>query len=64
MFNNLAIYKLVDFNFVVYNMSHFALYTFSSGTNQQKKELIVMAVRSVSGDTLPGNQTIIPSAQK
>jgi hypothetical protein len=37
---------------------------FASGTNRQKKELFVMAVGSESGDTLPGNLTIIPSAQK
>jgi len=35
-----------------------------TGTNQQGKELFVMAVRSASGDTLPGNLTIIPSGQK
>jgi hypothetical protein len=35
-----------------------------SGTNRQKKELFVMTVHSASGDTLPGNLTIIPSAQK
>ncbi len=34
------------------------------GTNRQGKELFVMAVRSASGDTLPGNMTIIPSGQK
>ena len=34
------------------------------GTNRQGKELFVMAVRSASGDTLPGNLTIIPSGQK
>jgi hypothetical protein len=49
---------------VVYNLCYFSLYTFSSGTNGQKKELFVMAVCSASGDTLPGNLTIIPSAQK
>ena len=35
-----------------------------TGTNRQGKELFVMAVRSASGDTLPGNLTIIPSGQK
>jgi hypothetical protein len=64
MFKNLVIYKLVNFNFVMYKLSYFALYTFSTGTNQQKKELFIMAVCSVSGDALPGNLTIIPSAQK
>ncbi len=39
-------------------------YAFFTGTNQQKKVLFVMAVRSASGDTLPGNLTVIPSAQK
>ncbi len=40
------------------------LNVFASGTNRQKKELSVMAVCSASGVTLPGNLTIIPSAQK
>ncbi len=35
-----------------------------AGTNNQKKELFVMAVRSPSGKTFPGNFTIIPSAKK
>jgi hypothetical protein len=64
MFNNLAVYKLVNFHVVTYNLVYFALYTFLSGTNRQKKELFVMAICSASGDTLPGNLTIIPSAQK
>jgi hypothetical protein len=34
------------------------------GTNRQKKQLFVMAVRSPSGTSLPGNLTIIPSEQK
>ena len=34
------------------------------GTNWQKKQLFVMAVRTPSGTTLPGNLTIIPSQQK
>ncbi len=33
-------------------------------TNRQGKELFDVAVRSASGDTLPGNLTIIPSGQK
>ncbi len=45
-------------------MAYFTLYVFASGTNRQKKELFVMAVCSMSGGTLPGNLTIIPSAQK
>jgi hypothetical protein len=36
----------------------------SPGTNCQKKELFAMAVRAANGDTLPGNSTIIPLAQK
>jgi hypothetical protein len=60
---NLAVYKLVTFIVVTYNLVHFYL-TFFSGTNQQKKELFMMAVHSGSGDTIPGNLTIIPSAQK
>ncbi len=35
-----------------------------TGTNQQKKQLFVMAVRTPSGTTLPGNSTIVPSEQK
>ncbi len=34
------------------------------GTNRQKKQLFVMAVRTANGSTLPGNLTIIPSEQK
>ncbi len=34
------------------------------GANRQKKQLFVMAVRTPSGATLPGNLTIIPSEQK
>jgi hypothetical protein len=34
------------------------------GTNWQKKQLFVMAVRTPSGTTLPENLTIIPSEQK
>jgi hypothetical protein len=35
-----------------------------AGTNNQKKELFVMALRSPTGKTFPGNYTIIPSAKK
>ncbi len=35
-----------------------------AGTNNQKKELFVMAVRSPTGKTFAGNFTIIPSAKK
>ncbi len=51
-------------HFVTCNLVYCSLYTFFSGTNWQKKELFVMAVCSASGDNLPGNLTIIPSAQK
>ena len=37
---------------------------FSSGTNRHRKELFVMAVRTPSGKTFPGNFSIIPSAKK
>jgi hypothetical protein len=40
------------------------MYACRAGTNNQKKELFVMAVRSPSGKTFPGNFTIIPSAKK
>ena len=36
----------------------------TSGTNREKKDLFVVAVRSASGDTLPVNLTVFPSAQK
>ena len=35
-----------------------------TGTNRDRSELFVVAVRSASGDTVPVNMTIIPSAQK
>ncbi len=35
-----------------------------TGTNWQKKQLFVMAVRTHSGTTLPGHMTIVPSEQK
>ncbi len=35
-----------------------------TGTNWQKKQLFVMAVRTPSRTTLPGNLTIVPSEQK
>jgi hypothetical protein len=41
-----------------------SLYLSSVGTNNQKKELFVMAVHSPTGKTFPGNFTIIPSAKK
>ena len=51
-----------------YIISHHLLYCihlcFTPGTNLQKKELFVMAVRSPSGKTFPGNFTIIPSSKK
>ncbi len=40
------------------------IFNLNKGTNRQKRELFVVAVRSASGDTLPVNLTIIPSAQK
>ncbi len=40
------------------------IYSCCAGTNNQKKELFVMAVRSPIDKTFPGNFTIIPSAQK
>ncbi len=64
IFIDLALYKLVIFILVICNLVYFSLYTFFSGANWQKKELFVMAVFTVSGGTLPGNLTIIPSAQK
>ncbi len=59
----LSTYKLVTFIFALYILVDTYLYTLFTGTNRQKKELFVMAVHSASGDTLPGNLTIIPSAQ-
>ncbi len=57
-------YKLVTFIFALNNLVDSYLYTLFTGTNQQKKELFVMAVCSASENTLPGNLTTIPSAQK
>jgi hypothetical protein len=34
------------------------------GTNKQKKELFVMAIRTPTGKTFPGNYTIISSSKK
>ena len=39
-------------------------YKIFTGTNRDRSELFVVAVRSASGDTVPVNMTIIPSAQK
>ena len=41
-------------------------YTYSNctGTNRDRSEMFVVAVRSASGDTVPVNMSIIPSAQK
>jgi hypothetical protein len=39
-------------------------YACLAGTINQKKEIFVMAVRSPTGKTFPGNYTIIPSAKK
>jgi hypothetical protein len=41
-----------------------SLYLSYAGTNNQKKELFVMAVCSPTGKTFPGNFTIIPSVKK
>jgi hypothetical protein len=41
-----------------------SLYLFYAGTNNQKNELFVMAVRSHTGKTFPGNFMIISSAKK
>ncbi len=40
------------------------IYACLAGTNNQKKELFVMAVHSPTGKTILGNYTIIPSAKK
>ena len=47
----------------MYNNLYFRFYVLI-GTNRQKKQLFVMAVRTPSGSTLPGNLTIVPSEQK
>jgi hypothetical protein len=36
----------------------------TEGTNREKKDIFVVAVRSAGGDTLPVNLTVIPSGQK
>ena len=40
------------------------MHVYSTGVNQHKKELFVMAVRTPCGKTFPGNFTIIPSSKK
>ena len=40
------------------------IYACLAGTNNQKKELFVMAVHSPTSKTFPGNFTVIPSAKK
>ncbi len=40
------------------------MYLNHKGTNRDRSELFVAAVRSSSGDTVPENLTIIPSGQK
>jgi hypothetical protein len=42
----------------------FLTQTLFKGTNRQKEQLFVIAVRTANGTTLPGNLTIIPSEQK
>jgi hypothetical protein len=61
---NLSIFKLLTFIFAFFNVINIHVYTSITCTNQQKKELFVMVACSESGDTLPGNLTIIASAQK
>ena len=48
------------------NMIHTLSFHLSKliGTNRDRSELFVAAVRSSSGDTVPVNMTIIPSGQK
>jgi hypothetical protein len=52
--NDLLIY--VSYNYFCYHTD--------TGTNLYKQELFVMAIRTPTGRTFPGNFTIIPSAKK
>jgi hypothetical protein len=53
------------FSFVILTHIFFEfIYACHAGTNNQKKELFVVAVCSPTGKTSPGNFTIIPSAKK
>jgi hypothetical protein len=54
---------MYSFNVLTHILFEF-IYSCHAGTNNQKKELFVMAVRSPTGKTFPGNFTIIPSAKK
>jgi hypothetical protein len=46
------------------SLSNLKMFNLNEDTNRQKRELFVAAVQSASGDTLPVNVTIIPSAHK
>ncbi len=48
---------------MIYTLSSYDI-SYHIGTNRDRSELFVAAVRSSSGDTVPVNMTIIPSGQK
>ena len=57
--------ELISLHYLYYGHLSYTMYNFLvKGTNRQKKQLFVMAVRTANGSTLPGNLTIIPSEQK
>ena len=57
--------NILTYEFNTYRLVDIISYVFfSSGTNRHRKELFVMAVRTPSGKTFPGNFSIIPSAKK
>ena len=64
-FHSKLIEIIFTYEFNIYHLVDIISYMFlSSGTNRHRKELFVMAVRTPSGKTFPGNFSIIPSAKK
>ena len=49
---------------MIYISSNYFHYLNDTGTNLYKQELFVMAIRTPTGRTLPGNFTIIPLSKK
>jgi hypothetical protein len=57
--------ELISLHYLYYGHFSHTMYNFLvKGTNRQKKQLFVMAVRTANRSTLPENLTIIPSEQK
>ena len=57
----------MEIQFLLVELLHFVIFlspNHTEGTNREKNDLFVVAVRSAGGDTLPENFTVIPSGQK